>query len=90
MQVTDGWFMQGKNAAVDHAIFKQGRDDKAPTNYPFVGVWGKKFKAPPSFLDALMWVQMDYKEQQQQTWLMQLRQKYIVKVNDALLEETSK
>ena len=37
-----------------------------------------------------MWVQMDYKEQQQQTWLMQLRQKYIVKVNDALLEETSK
>lgn len=90
VQVTDGWFMQGKNAAVDHAIFKQGRDDKAPTNYPFVGVWGKKFKAPPSFLDALMWVQMDYKEQQQQTWLMQLRQKYIVKVNDALLEETSK
>ena len=90
VQVTDGWFIQGENAAVDHAIFKQGSDDKAPTNYPFVGVWGKKFKAPPSFLDALMWVQMDYKEQQQQTWLMQLRQKYIVKVNDALLEETSK
>ena len=90
VQVTYGWFMQGENAAVDHAIFKQGSDDKAPTNYPFVGVWGKKFKAPPSFLDALMWVQMDYKEQQQQTWLMQLRQKYIVKVNDALLEETGK
>ena len=86
----DGWFMQDENAAVDHAIFKRGNDDKAPASYPFVGVWGKKFKAPPSFLDALMWVKADYQEQQQQAWLTQLRQKYAVEVNDALLEETIK
>ena len=82
--------MQDENAAVDHVIFKRGNDDKAPASYPFVGVWGKKFKAPPSFLDALMWVKADYQEQQQQAWLTQLRQKYAVEVNDALLEETIK
>ena len=90
VQVIDGWFMRDENAAVDHVIFKRGNDDKAPASYPFVGVWGKKFKAPPSFLDALMWVKADYQEQQQQAWLMQLRQKYAVEVNDALLEETIK
>ena len=90
VQVIDGWFMRDENAAVDHAIFKRGNDDKAPASYPFVGVWGKKFKAPPSFLDALMWVKADYQEQQQQAWLTQLRQKYAVEVNDALLEETIK
>lgn len=90
VQVIDGWFMQGENAAVDHAIFKRGNDDKASASYPFVGVWGKKFKAPPSFLDALMWVKADYQEQQQQAWLTHLRQKYAVEVNDALLEETIK
>ena len=90
VQVIDGWFMQGENTAVDHVIFKRGNDDKAPASYPFVGVWGKKFKAPPSFLDALMWVKADYQEQQQQAWLAQLRQKYAVEVNDALLEETIK
>ena len=90
VQVIDGWFMQDENAAVDYAIFKRGNDDKAPASYPFVGVWGKKFKAPPSFLDALMWVKADYQEQQQKAWLAQLRQKYVVEVNDALLEETIK
>ena len=37
-----------------------------------------------------MWVKADYQEQQQQAWLTQLRQKYAVEVNDALLEETIK
>ena len=50
----------------------------------------RNLRLRPHFLDALMWVKADYQEQQQQAWLTQLRQKYAVEVNEALLEETIK
>ena len=90
IRVEKGIFKQGDNALVDKEIFKKDTIAKPMKDYPYTGVYGKKLKAPQNYQDVRNLVLTDYQEALEKEWVAELRRKYAVKVDEAVLKTVNK
>lgn len=80
----DIW-MKGSNKYVDNVIF--GEDiPQVRKLYPYYKVKGQMLKKPENYRDILSLVQHDYQKQVEDDWIKDLRKKYYVNVNKAVLK----
>lgn len=80
---------KGENAYVDECVFD---GDEAPRKGAFteVGVSGKKLSKPKTYLDVKAQVEADYQEQLEQAWIAELRKRFTVNVDKAVLSTVNK
>ncbi len=86
IRVEKGIFKKSDNAWVDARIFKKGTVPQPMKDFPISAVYGKKLKAPQDMEDVRALVVTDYQEALEKEWVEQLRKKYVVKVDDAVLK----
>ncbi len=86
IRVEKGIFKKSDNAWVDARIFKKGTVPQPMKDFPISAVYGKKLKAPQEMEDVRALVVTDYQEALEKEWVEQLRKKYVVKVDDAVLK----
>lgn len=86
IRVEKGIFKKSDNAWVDARIFKKGTVPQPVKDFPISAVYGKKLKAPQEMEDVRALVVTDYQETLEKEWVEQLRKKYVVKVDDAVLK----
>ncbi len=86
IRVEKGIFKKSDNAWVDARIFKKGTAPQPMKDFPISAVYGKKLKAPQEMEDVRALVVTDYQEALEKEWVEQLRKKYVVKVDDAVLK----
>ena len=85
-----GIFKQGDNALVDREVFKKDTTVKTIEKFPIDAVYGKKLKAPQEYQDVRGQVVADYQEQLEKEWVAELRKRYAVKVDEAVLKTVNK
>ena len=90
IMVVKGIFKKGDNALVDKEIFHADTLDKAPKGYPIAATYGKVLKKPASYQDVRDLVVADYQDALEKQWVAQLRKKYAVKVDEAVLATVNK
>ncbi len=86
IRVEKGFFRQGDNALVDREVFHKDTVVTPPRDYPFMAVFGKKLKKPKEMDDVRELVVADYQEALEKQWVEQLRRKYPVTVNEAVVD----
>lgn len=86
IRVEKGIFKKSDNAWVDARIFKKGTIPQPMKDFPISAIYGKKLKAPQEMEDVRALVVTDYQEALEKEWVEQLRKKYVVKVDDAVLK----
>lgn len=77
-----GVFAKGDNPTVDFKVFKSTKTVEPKKDFPFDGVYGKKLKTPDSLADVRSLVLADYQEMLEKQWVDSLRRKYVVTVNE--------
>lgn len=90
IRVEKGIFKRGDNALVDREIFKRDTTVKAVEKFPIDAVHGKKLKAPEEYQDVRGQVIADYQEQLEKDWVAELRKRYQVTVDEAVLKTVNK
>ena len=90
IKVVKGIFKKGDNTLVDNEIFQTGVEVKPVEGYPITAVYGEKLKAPKSYKDVRELVVADYQEELEKKWVADLRKKYSVSVDKAVLETVNK
>ena len=90
IRVEKGIFKQGDNALVDREVFKKDTTVKTIEKFPIDAVYGKKLKAPQEYQDVRGQVVADYQEQLEKEWVAELRRRYAVKVDEAVLKTVNK
>jgi len=90
IRVEKGIFKAGDNALIDREIFKKNAEVKPLKDYPIDAVYGKKLKAPQEMSDVRSQVVSDYQEELEKAWVEQLRKKYPVTVDKAVLATVNK
>ncbi|MCR5131891.1 MAG: peptidylprolyl isomerase [Prevotella sp.] len=90
IRVEKGIFKKGDNALVDREIFKKDTVVKALEKFPIDAVYGKKLKAPKDYQDVRGQVLPDYQEYLEKQWVAELRKRYTVIVDDAVLKTVNK
>ena len=85
-----GIFKKGDNTLVDIEIFQTGAEVKPVEGYPITAVYGEKLKAPKTYKDVRELVVADYQEELEKKWVADLRKKYSVSVDKAVLETVNK
>ena len=90
IKVVKGIFKKGDNTLVDNEIFQTGAEVKPVEGYPITAVYGEKLKAPKSYKDVRELVVADYQEELEKKWVADLRKKYSVSVDKAVLETVNK
>ena len=85
-----GIFKKGDNTLVDNEIFQTGAKVKPVEGYPITAVYGEKLKAPKTYKDVRELVVADYQEELEKKWVADLRKKYSVSVDKAVLETVNK
>ena len=90
IRVEKGIFKQGDNALVDREVFKKDTTVKTVEKFPIDAVYGKKLKAPQEYQDVRGQVVADYQEQLEKEWVAELRKRYAVKVDEAVLKTVNK
>jgi len=90
IRVEKGIFKKGDNALVDREIFKKDTVVKALEKFPIDAVYGKKLKAPKDYQDVRGQVLPDYQEYLEKQWVAELRKRYTVTVDDAVLKTVNK
>ena len=90
IRVEKGIFKQGDNALVDREVFKKDTTVKTIEKFPIDAVYGKKLKAPQEYQDVRGQVVADYQEQLEKEWVAELRKRYAVKVDEAVLKTVNK
>jgi len=90
IRVEKGVFKKGDNAIVDKYEFKTDASVKEMTGYPNVASYGKIIKKPEDYTDVKGLVVADYQEQLEKAWVAQLRKKYNVEVDRAVLATVNK
>ena len=90
IRVEKGIFKQGDNALVDREVFKKDMTVKTIEKFPIDAVYGKKLKAPQEYQDVRGQVVADYQEQLEKEWVAELRKRYAVKVDEAVLKTVNK
>lgn len=90
IKVVKGIFKKGDNTLVDNEIFQTGAKVKPVEGYPITAVYGEKLKSPKSYKDVRELVVADYQEELEKKWVADLRKKYSVSVDKAVLETVNK
>lgn len=90
VRVVKGLFKQGDNALVDKEVFKKDTTEKALKDYPYAGTYGTIMKAPKTYEDVRELVVSDYQEALEKEWVAELRKKYAVTVDKAVLSTVNK
>lgn len=90
IKVVKGIFKKGDNTLVDNEIFQTGAEVKPVEGYPITAVYGEKLKAPKTYKDVRELVVADYQEELEKKWVADLRKKYSVSVDKAVLETVNK
>lgn len=85
IRVEKGVFKKGDNALVDKYEFGEEATVKEMKGYPNTATYGKIIKAPENYTDVRGLVVADYQEQLEAAWVAELRKKYVVKVDKAVL-----
>lgn len=90
IKVVKGIFKKGDNTLVDNEIFQTGAKVKPVEGYPITAVYGEKLKTPKTYKDVRELVVADYQEELEKKWVADLRKKYSVSVDKAVLETVNK
>ncbi len=86
-----GIFKQGDNPVVDSLVFKQKAEVKKLKDYPIDATYGKLLKkGPEEYADVKALVTADYQDELEKKWVADLRKKYVVVVNPAVLATVNK
>lgn len=86
IRVEMGIFKEGDNKLVDKEIFKDDVQVEPVQGFSIDAVYGKKLKAPKEMADVRSQVIADYQEELEKEWVAQLRKRYSVSVNEAVLK----
>lgn len=86
IRVEKGIFRMGDNALVDKEVFGKDTIAQPVKDYPYMAVYGKKLKAPKEMDDVRELVVADYQDALEKEWVEQLRRKYPVTVNEAVVD----
>ena len=85
IRVEKGIFKRGDNAYIDKLVFHKDTTTRQVKNYPIDDVYGKLIKKPENFEDVRGQVTADYQDMLEKQWVTELRKKYAVKVDEAVL-----
>ena len=91
IRVEKGLFKQGDNKLIDREVFKQ-KDVQVDSvkGYPIDATYGKLISKPEDYTDVKALVIADLQEDMERLWVADLRKKYTVVVNDAVLKTVNK
>lgn len=90
IKVVKGIFREGDNALVDKIEFGKDTTVAAVKDFPHTDTYGKLLKAPQSYEDVRELVVSDYQDQLEKEWIADLRKRYAVNVDNAVLETVNK
>lgn len=90
IRVEKGLFKKGDNALVDREVFGVDTVAKSMKDYPIDAVFGKKLTAPKEMSDVRAQVLADYQDMLEKEWVAQLRRKFTVEVDEAVLKTVNK
>lgn len=93
IRVEKGLFKPGDNATVDRLVFKIASNasvSSTATDYPIDAVYGKKLKKPTDYTEVRSQVVEDYQEFLERQWVKDLRKRYPVVINEAVLKTVNK
>lgn len=90
IRVEKGIFKKGDNSIVDKYEFKTDAEIKAMKGYPNTATYGKIIKAPETYKDVKGLVVADYQEKLEKEWVAELRKKYSVEMDKAVLATVNK
>lgn len=90
IRVEKGLFKKGDNALVDREVFGVDTVAKPMKDYPIDAVYGKKLTAPKEMSDVRAQVLADYQDMLEKEWVAQLRRKFTVEVDEAVLKTVNK
>ena len=84
VRIERGIYKKGDNANVDYLVFKTG-EPKPMKDYPYATTFGKVLKKPKSHNDVRGVVTTDYQNELEKQWVENLRKKYAVEIDKAVL-----
>ncbi len=84
VRIERGIYKMGDNANVDYFAFKKG-EQKPMKDYPYATIFGKVMKKPKSYTDVRGLVTTDYQNELEKQWVENLRKKYTVEIDKAVL-----
>lgn len=90
IKVVKGIFREGDNALIDKIEFGKDTTVAAVKDFPLTATYGKLLKAPQSYEDVRELVVSDYQDQLEKDWIADLRKRYAVNVDNAVLETVNK
>lgn len=90
IRVEKGLFKKGDNALVDREVFGVDTVAKPMKDYPIDAVFGKKLTTPKEMSDVRAQVLADYQDMLEKEWVAQLRRKFTVEVDEAVLKTVNK
>lgn len=85
IRVEKGIFKLGDNAYIDKLVFHKDTTTREVKNYPIDDVYGKLIKKAENYEDVRGQVTADYQDMLEKQWVAELRKKYAVKVDEAVL-----
>ena len=85
IRVEKGLFKPGDNALVDREVFGRAVTVTPTTDFPIDATYGKVLKAPQDYTDVKGQVIADYQDELERVWVAELRKRYPVVVNEAVL-----
>jgi peptidyl-prolyl cis-trans isomerase SurA len=91
IKIDKGLYVQGDNKFVDHYIFASTDEFEPDAKFPYVEVAGKMLNdTPEEYTDVRGLVTADYQEYLEKEWIVHLRNKYPVKINQKVLKKIQK
>ncbi len=90
VKVHFGVYKQGDDQVVDFLKFKTGQEPRPNKVLPYYGAIGKVLKQPASYIDVKAQVVSDYQDQQEKDWIINLRKKYKVSIDQTVLNTVNK
>lgn len=90
IRVEKGIFKKGDNSIVDKYEFKTDVEIKEMKGYPNTATYGKLINKPETYTDVKGLVVADYQEKLEKEWVADLRKKYTVEVDKAVLATVNK
>lgn len=85
IRVEKGLFKPGDNALVDRDVFGRAVTVTPTPDFPIDATYGKVLKAPQDYTDVKGQVVADYQDQLEREWVAELRKRYPVVINEAVL-----
>ena len=86
IRVEKGLFKKGDNALIDKEVFKVDTKPEPIKDYPIDAIYGKLLKTPKEMNDVRALVVADYQEALEKEWIKDLRRRFTVEVDEAVLK----